>query len=196
MAGAALVAGTEGLLWLLQSSGSLPGLQVVYRGHAGIVWSVAWSPDGQFVASTSGDNTVQVWQAANGKRVSVYSTSSVHAAAWSPNGRLIAFTNGGAVQGVQGWNPFSSNSGSQFSYAVDPEGTWSVAWSPDGERIAVGGHSGVEILNVANGEVVFKHDWPYAEVTAVTWSPDGRYIAWGSSGYDLGLEFQSGSVEV
>jgi len=189
VAGAALVAGTEGLLWLLQHQ----LFQVVYRGHAGIVWSVAWSPDGQFIASTSSDNTVQVWQAANGRRVSVYNASAVHAAAWSPNSRLIAFTNGGAVQG---WDPFFSISGSQFSYTVDPEGTWSVAWSPDGERIAVGGHSGVEILNVANGQSVFKHDRPYAEVTAVTWSPDGRYIAWGSSGYDRGLQFHSGTVEV
>ncbi len=209
LAGAALVAGIEGFAWLLQRSDhsrppaivlkavptqqTVPTQQVVYRGHAGLVWSVAWSPDGQFIASTSKDNTVQVWQAANGKRVSVYDTSSVHAAAWSPNGRLIAFTDGGAVQGR---NPFSSNSGSQFSYTVDPKGTWSVAWSPGGERIAVGSFSGVEILNVATGEVVFKHDKPYAEVTAVTWSPDGRYIAWGSSGYDLGLQFRSGTVEV
>lgn len=165
LAGAVLVAGTEGLLWLLQGSGSrfkhpapVPTqqlAQVVYRGHAGIVWSVAWSPDGQFIASTGDDNTVQVWQAANGERVSVYGTSSAHAAAWSPNGRLIAFTDGGAVQGR---NPFFSYSGSLFSYTVDPKGTWSVTWSPGEERIAVGGHSGVEILNVANGEVVFKHD--------------------------------------
>jgi hypothetical protein len=199
LTGAALVAGTEGLLWFPQSSGSRPKspapvlkavptqqpayhqlAQLVYHGHAGFVWSVAWSPDGQFIASTSNDNTVQVWQAASGKRVSVYDTSSAHAAAWSPNGRLIAFTDGGAVQGR---NPFPSNSGSQFSYSVDPVGTWSVAWSPDGERIAVGSYSGVEILNVANGEVVFKHDRSDAVVTAVTWSPDGRSIAWGSSFY-------------
>jgi len=155
--------------------------QVVYRGHAYLVWSVAWSPDGQFIASTGDDYTVQVWQAANGKRVSVYHTSIAHAVAWSPNGRLIAFTDGGAVQGR---NPFPGNSGSQFSYSVDPVGTWSVAWSSGGERIAVGSYSGVEILNVANGEVVFKHDRSDAVVTAVTWSPDGRYIAWGSSSYN------------
>ncbi len=203
LAGAALVAGTEGLVWLLQRSGPRPQptrhqahqlAQVVYRGHAGLVWSVAWSPDSQFIASTSNDNTVQVWQAANGERVSVYDISnSVHDAAWSPDDRLIAFTDGGAVQGR---NTFPGDGGSQFSYTVDPKGTWSVAWSPDGERIAVGGLSGVEILNVANGEVVFKHDKTYAEVTAVTWSPDGRYIAWVSSGYDLGLQSRNGTVEV
>jgi len=212
LAGAALVAGTEGLVWLLQSSCSRPrpaapvlkpvptqqivptqqvtppkqptqhqAAQVIYRGHTYLVWSVAWSPDGQFIASTSDDFTVQVWQAANGKRVSVYDTPIAHAVAWSPNGRLIAFTGGSAVQGR---NPFTGNSGSQFSYSVDPVGTWSVAWSPGGERIAVGSYRSVEILNVANGEVVFKHDRPDALVWSVTWSPDGRYIAWGSSNYN------------
>jgi serine/threonine protein kinase len=191
VAGAALVAGTEGLVWLLRRSGprsqqptqhqAHQAAQVVYRGHTEPVRSVAWSPDSQFIASTGGDNTVQVWQAANGKRVTVYDISAVHAAAWSPNGRLIAFADGDALQG---WDPFSSNSDPQFSYAVDPQGTWSVAWSPDGERIAVGSLNGVEILDAANGQSVFKHDSPYAGVTTVTWSPDGRSIAWGSSSYN------------
>jgi WD40 repeat protein len=214
LAGAALVAGTEGLVWLLQSSGprSRPpapvlkpvptqqivptqrvaptqqptqrqahqAAQLVYRGHANFVRCVAWSPDGQFIASTS-DDSVQVWQAGNGKRVSIYDIPFVPAVAWSPNGRLIAFADGGAVQGR---NPFPGNSDSQFSYAVDPEGTWSVAWSPDGTGIAAGSFGGVQILNAANGEVVFKHDRYAAQVTAVTLSPDSRYVAWGSSYYN------------
>ncbi|HJT58056.1 MAG TPA: serine/threonine-protein kinase [Ktedonobacteraceae bacterium] len=36
---------------------------LVYRGHSGPVTSIAWSPDGQFIASGSEDGTVQVWQA-------------------------------------------------------------------------------------------------------------------------------------
>lgn len=34
-----------------------------YRGHAGSVNAVAWSPDGQRIASASQVGTVQVWQA-------------------------------------------------------------------------------------------------------------------------------------
>jgi WD40 repeat protein len=33
------------------------------RGHADVVCAVAWSPDGQRIASGSSDQTVQVWQA-------------------------------------------------------------------------------------------------------------------------------------
>ena len=34
-----------------------------YQGHRDVVVSLAWSPDGQRVASASYDHTVQVWQA-------------------------------------------------------------------------------------------------------------------------------------
>ncbi len=46
------------------SSVSVAGLLVTYRGNADGARSVAWSPDGKRIASSSDDNTVQVWQAA------------------------------------------------------------------------------------------------------------------------------------
>ncbi|WP_405614828.1 WD40 repeat domain-containing protein [Streptomyces sp. NBC_01508] len=35
----------------------------VLRGHEGHVRRVAWSPDGQFIATGSDDRTVRVWSA-------------------------------------------------------------------------------------------------------------------------------------
>jgi len=223
LAGAALVAGTGGLLWLLQSSGPRPrplapvlkpvatqqivptqqatptqqvtptqqptqhqAAQVVYRGHARGVSSVTWSPDSQFIASAGGDDTVQVWKAMNGKHVFTYKDIvGAQAVAWSPHTQIIAFVDtmgGGGV--VQGWNPFLGHGGHSFTYPVDTEGTWCLAWSPDGTHIATGSYSGTHVLNVTSGQLTFNHNKPYDQVRSVTWSPDGRYLAWGSSDYN------------
>ncbi len=56
------------------------------------VLAVTWSPDGQRIASGSGDNTVQLWHAATGETILTYHdhTKGVQAVAWSPDGRRIA----------------------------------------------------------------------------------------------------------
>jgi WD40 repeat protein len=38
----------------------------IYRGHTNYVFGVAWSPDGERIASASFDGTVQVWDAMTG----------------------------------------------------------------------------------------------------------------------------------
>ncbi len=42
---------------------TLQGDILLYRGHSAQVTSVSWSPDGQRIASSSEDGTVQLWQA-------------------------------------------------------------------------------------------------------------------------------------
>ncbi len=49
------------------------GRQIVkYSGHSDRICSVAWSPDGSYIASASYDTTVQIWEAATGRLVYTY----------------------------------------------------------------------------------------------------------------------------
>src|SRR5438105_13166843 len=67
---------------------TVPGTHL-YHGHSDNVFAVAWSPDGQYIASGARDTTVRVWHAASGicdyiYREDVYSLLSV---VRSPAGR-------------------------------------------------------------------------------------------------------------
>ena len=44
------------------------GLKIL-EGHLSYISSVAYSPDGKFIASGSDDNTVRIWNLADGKEI-------------------------------------------------------------------------------------------------------------------------------
>lgn len=84
--------------------------------HAVVVWSIAWSPDGRYLASASGNtfrlsmedppeenDTVQVWEAVTGRHAYTYMghTHEVRGLAWSPDEDCIASAS--LDQTVQVW---------------------------------------------------------------------------------------------
>src|SRR5436305_3254648 len=87
LAGLAIASAVGGGIALLTRGQGSPGILAphsngegtilyTFLGHSDRVWSVAWSPDGQRIASASSDETAQVWDASDGNHLNVYSGHS------------------------------------------------------------------------------------------------------------------------
>lgn len=188
-----VVAGGGILTWLLYrrkspTSFALSPTYLTYRGHAGRVTAVAWSPNGKYIASGGDDHTIQVWNALTGARllVSQGHSGGVPAVAWSPDSTLIASASAGpAVSGgpasdntVQVWNATTGQA--IYAYHGHSSGITDVAWSPKGDRIASSSSDyTVQLWDATTGQhplILRTHSW--YEWT-VAWSPDGRRLASG-----------------
>ncbi|MEO6890727.1 MAG: protein kinase [Ktedonobacteraceae bacterium] len=154
-----------------------PGTLIyTYTGHSDWVWWAAWSPDGQRIASVSGDRTAQVWDAMTGDHLTVYSGHSapVYAVSWSPDGRHIASASNDKT--VQVWDPTFGDH--LYTYNGHSDWVWSVAWSPDKSRIASAGRDAtVQVWNARDGQHLYTYRGHSASVHSIAWSPDSTRIA-------------------
>ncbi len=60
------------------------------KGHDGGVNSVAFSPDGEILASGSFDATIKLWDMSTGKQKATFKGDSVRSVAFSPDGKMLA----------------------------------------------------------------------------------------------------------
>ena len=154
-------------------------LKATLEGHTDLVWSVAFSPNGQTLASGSQDRTIRLWNLNNGnlKRTLTGHRDAVNSIAFSPDGRTLA---SGSWDGtIRLWNPNNGNLKRTLTGHTD--GISSVAFSPDGQTLAsASGDRTIRLWNPNNGNLKRTLTGHTDGISSVAFSPDGQALASGS----------------
>jgi len=146
---------------------------------------VAFSPDGTELATASGDNNATVWDTSTGYAIArLQHNADVVFVAFSPDGTKLATascdsTSVGGKEGfsiIKVWN--SSNWHHLFNYTMHGGDIFSMKFSPDGTRLAIGGQLGAsEIIDMASGARLKNIRQNYYDVYDMNFSPDGTKLA-------------------
>ncbi|MGP1414934.1 MAG: eIF2A-related protein [Treponema sp.] len=154
--------------------------EIVFNSmHSGTIESIAYSPDGKYIASGSSDGTIKIWEAETGRllRTLTGHADDIYSVSYSPDGAYLA--SGSNDKTIRIWEVKTGacikTLTGHTSYVR------SVTYSPDGAYLASGSwDETVKIWEIATGECIKTLSGHTDDVGSVAYSPDGAYLASGS----------------
>ncbi|MEZ4683967.1 MAG: NACHT domain-containing protein [Caldilineaceae bacterium] len=182
-------------------------------GHSRAALMLAWHPSGRWLASSSSDGTVIVWDVQMRQAIQTLGvhqdstgTISVMGLAWNQDGSLLA--SAGFDNNIRLWNTSGLTDDTPDESALTLAATWWVndqgqpvrlAWSPDGQRLAASYSGGtIQIWNTDSATELVDDQAPLQTLAAhtgavwgLTWDPTGTYLA--SSAEDQSVRIWTGN---
>jgi serine/threonine protein kinase len=149
------------------------------KGHSDYVSSVAFSPDGQVLASGCRDHTIKLWEVQTGREINSLKGHSywVMSVAFSPDGRVLA--SGSFDKTIKLWEVQTGREMNTLTGHSDY--VYSVAFSPDGRVLASGSFDKtIKLWEVQTGREMNTLTGHSRSVFSVAFSPDGQVLASGS----------------
>ncbi len=152
----------------------------VLTGHTHLVYTLAFSPDSQTLASGSADATVRLWDIASGRECALLKghNEPIALVLFSPTGARLASASADAT--VRLW---SVPDGVQRCLLEGhSSGVITLAFSPDSQTLASGSvDKTICFWDVGSGDQRVASQGHTHRVTVIAFSPDGRLLASGAS---------------
>jgi eukaryotic-like serine/threonine-protein kinase len=162
-------------LWEVEPHGAAS----VLHGHKNYVYPVAYSPDGQWIASGDWDDKVLLWDAVNGEKAATLPhTGNIRALVFSTDSmRLISAAY--LDESLHVWNVATARRQSKWK-SPGRVVIQALAMSPNGARIAVADADGsASIIDAATGAHLQSFRMAAGDFAkkSLAYSPDGRLLA-------------------
>ncbi len=171
--------GFEWFYWRRKTSSG----HITLKEHTGIVWSVAFSPDGRRLVSAG--KTMKVWDVETLQETLTLKghTGLTTSVVFSPDSRRLASCGFDGM--VKVWDAKTGQETLRIKRHEDtgPKSFIScVVFSPDGERIASTSHDRTaKVWDAGTGQEILTLNGHKGIIWSVAFSPDGKQIASGSS---------------
>ena len=138
-----------------------------FDGHEHQVNSVVYSPDGRYIASSSDDSTVRVWDVSTGSRRTFSANSNfIRCLAFSPDGTQIASDTG----------LFNLSTGSFTPHSFGDEVS-SIVFSADGRFLALGSSgTACQIWDTSTRQTILQLVGHTDDISSLAFFPDGKKI--------------------